>query len=75
MAAACSRNLNLSIPILVDDETDSADNLYRGWPERLYAIDSEGCIAYQGAKGPYGFDPEELNAFLCGQISTDSSPA
>jgi hypothetical protein len=74
-AAACVRNLNLSIPVLLDDMADSADTLYRGWPERLYVIDSDGRIVYQGAKGPYGFDPEEIYAVLSSQLPTDSAPA
>ena len=45
---------------------NSADIAFQGWPERLYVIDTKGRIAYQGGKGPYGFDLEELDRFLAG---------
>ena len=64
MAAVCSRNLALTIPVLVDDMRNSADLLYRGWPERIYLISADGRVSYQGGKGPYGFNPDELDAFL-----------
>ena len=65
----------MSIPLLVDDMEDSADTNYRGWPERLYVINADGRVAYQGAKGPYGFNPEELYRFLVDQPTMDSAPA
>ena len=50
-------------------EAMTADRAYGAWPERLYVIDREGRIAYQGGKGPYGFDPEELERFLNDALS------
>ena len=41
-----------------------AEEAYAGWPERLYVIDESGTVAYKGRKGPFGFDPDELEAFL-----------
>jgi hypothetical protein len=52
------------MPVLLDDMANSADHLYGAWPERLYVLDMEGRVTYQGGKGPYGFDPEELERFL-----------
>jgi hypothetical protein len=43
---------------------NAADIAYQGWPERLYVLAKEGTIAYQGGKGPYGFDLEQLHTFL-----------
>ncbi len=43
---------------------NAADIAFNGWPERLYVLSEEGRIAYQGGKGPYGFDLEELDTFL-----------
>jgi hypothetical protein len=63
-ADACARGLALTIPILLDDMANTADLLYRGWPERLYILASNRTVAYQGGKGPYGFDSEELNRKL-----------
>jgi len=43
---------------------DALDNAvastYGGWPDRLYLIDTDGRIAYQGGEGPFGFKPDEL---------------
>lgn len=43
---------------------NAADRAFQGWPERLYVLAQEGTIVYQGGKGPYGFDLEELEHFL-----------
>jgi hypothetical protein len=64
VASACAIGLRLSIPTLLDDLDNAADRAYNGWPERLYVLAADGRIAYQGGKGPYGFDPEALHAFL-----------
>ncbi len=53
-----------SIPLAVDDMRNSADEAYAGWPERLYVIDPGGTIAYKGGVGPFGFDPDEVEAWL-----------
>ncbi len=43
---------------------NAADRAYNGWPERLYVLACDGQVVYQGGKGPYGFDPDGLDAFL-----------
>jgi hypothetical protein len=55
---------DFEIPLLVDPMSNPADELYAGWPERLYVIDERGIIAYKGATGPFGFEPEEVEAWL-----------
>lgn len=52
------------IPMLVDHMDNGADELYAGWPERLYVIDEHGTIAYKGETGPFGFEPDEVDAWL-----------
>lgn len=52
------------IPMLVDGMENAADELYAGWPERLYVIDERGVIAYKGETGPFGFEPDEVDAWL-----------
>ena len=52
------------IPLLVDGIANRADELYAGWPERLYVIDETGAIAYKGEPGPFGYHPEEVEAWL-----------
>jgi len=64
VASACALGLKLSIPTLLDGMDNAADIAFNGWPERLYVLSPEGRVVYQGDKGPYGFDPDELECFL-----------
>jgi hypothetical protein len=59
-AEACALRLASSIPILLDDVDDAVASAYGGWPDRLYLIDREGRVAFQGEVGPFGFKPDEL---------------
>ncbi len=58
------RRFHYPIPVLVDDMSNRADLLYAAWPERLYVIDEKGPIVYKGKTGPFGYHPEELEAWL-----------
>jgi hypothetical protein len=69
VANACAVGLKLTIPILVDDMSNTADIAFNGWPERLYVLSADGKVAYQGGKGPYDFKPEELTEFLAGYLT------
>ena len=53
-----------NIPLIVDPMDDPAEEAYAGWPERLYVIDETGHVVYKGGVGPFGFKPEELEAWL-----------
>ena len=59
-ADACVVRLQTRIPVLLDDVDDAVALAYGGWPDRLYLIGRDGRIAFQGARGPDGFKPEEL---------------
>jgi hypothetical protein len=48
----------------VDDMENTAQKAYAGWPDRLYAIDAAGNVAYRGEPGPRGFKPPEAEAAL-----------
>jgi hypothetical protein len=69
VASACALGLNLTIPVLIDAMDNRADRAFNGWPERLYVLSADRRVAYQGGKGPYGFDPDELERFLREQAS------
>ena len=58
------------IPLLVDKIENPANQLYAGWPERLYVIDEKGTIVYKGATGPFGFHPEEVDEWLAKRFAT-----
>lgn len=62
------------LPLYVDPIENSADKLYAGWPERLYIIDERGTIAYKGQTGPFGFHPEEVEAWLAAKFPSQQPP-
>lgn len=64
IAADFVTRFHYPIPMLVDRMDNRADDLYAGWPERLYIIDEAGVVAYKGKVGPFGYEPEEVNAWL-----------
>ena len=59
-ADACAARLETRIPILLDDVDDAVASAYGGWPDRLYLIGRDGTVAFQGGRGPDGFQPAEL---------------
>lgn len=48
---------NLSIPTLADDMNDSANNSYKGWPDRVFLVKKDGTLAVAAKRGPWGFKP------------------
>lgn len=58
-----AKELKLTLPILVDALDDRVDNLYGGWPDRVYILDADGKIALKGGMGPFGFIPSVKSAF------------
>jgi len=52
------------IPILVDSIENHANAVYAGWPERIYVLDEQRKIVYKGEPGPFGYHPEEVEAWL-----------
>jgi hypothetical protein len=53
------------MPCVVDTIDNKVDAAYAAWPERLFVVSPGGKIAYAGGQGPFGFKPEELEAWLC----------
>jgi type I thyroxine 5'-deiodinase len=53
-----------TMPLVVDPMENPAEDAFAAWPERLYVIGVDGRIAYRGGKGPFGFDPDELEQWL-----------
>ena len=65
------------IPLLVDEIANPANATYAGWPERLYVIEG-GAIVYKGQPGPFGYKPEEVEAWLArrfGERAPAAAPA
>lgn len=59
----CSK-LDIKLPTLIDGIDNKVGDAYAGMPDRLYLIGKDGNVAYQGAKGPGGFKPAELEAAI-----------
>ncbi len=58
------RRFDYRVPLAVDGMDNRADALYAGWPERFYIVDERGIIAYKGKPGPFGYHPEDVEAWL-----------
>lgn len=64
VAGTCVKDLELPMPALVDHVDNKVQDAYGGWPDRLYLVGKDGKIAYAGARGPHGFDPEAWAAAI-----------
>ena len=68
-AQRCAVELGLTIPMLLDGMDDAACRAFSAWPERIYILDGEGRVAYQGGHGPYDFDPDQARAALAAMVA------
>ena len=68
VAQSCVVKTAIRMPTLVDGTDDEVARQYGAWPDRLYLVARDGTIAYQGAEGPFGFKPEELEAALAREV-------
>jgi hypothetical protein len=59
-----ARRFHYDVPLAVDPIDNRANALYAGWPERFYIVDERGVIVYKGKPGPFGYHPEEVEAWL-----------
>jgi hypothetical protein len=76
VAGQCSKKLEISMPLLVDDIDDRVGRAYSGMPDRLYVIDREGRVAFKSGRGPFGFKPGEMEqALIMLLLDTTATPA
>lgn len=64
VASVCQIGLDLAMPMLIDGIDNAVEEAYIAKPMRLYVIDRDGRVAYHGAQGPFGFDPDAFEAAL-----------
>jgi hypothetical protein len=62
-----------AMPLVVDPMENPAEDAFAAWPERLYVVGVDGRIAYRGRKGPFGFDPDELEKWLEANLPAGTS--
>ena len=64
VAATCTLDLHIEVPVLVEEMNNQVDEAYGAAPERLYLIDVDGKVAYHGGAGPHFFDLDEWEEAL-----------
>jgi len=64
IAEQCCTVLKVTMPLVVDTMDDRVGHAYSGMPDRLYVLDRNGRVAYQGGRGPFGFRPAEMEQAL-----------
>ncbi len=69
------KRFHYEIPLVVDPIENPANKAYAGWPERFYIVDEQGTIAYKGKPGPFGYHPEEVEAWLAKRFPDVSPPS
>lgn len=69
VAASCAINLGIRMPVVVDKLDDAVARAYGGLPDRLYLIGRGGRVAYRGARGPFGFQPADLEAAIEAELA------
>ena len=62
VATSCVRDLKIELPALIDDQRNSVERAYTGWPDRMYLIDRQGVVRYKSKPGPFGFHVQDLSA-------------
>jgi type I thyroxine 5'-deiodinase len=63
-----SKRFHYDVPLAVDSIDNRANDAYAGWPERFYIVDEKGTIVYKGKPGPFGYHPEEVEAWLANRF-------
>jgi hypothetical protein len=69
VAATCSLDLHLALPILVEELDNAIDEAYGAAPERLYLIGMDGRVAYHGGAGPHFFDLDAWEHAIAASVS------
>jgi Iodothyronine deiodinase len=64
------KRFHYDVPVAVDDMGNGAEKAYAGWPERLYVIDESGKVVFKGKPGPFGYHPEEVEAWLAARFGS-----
>ena len=75
IAQVCMTKLELApMPALVDGLDNAVDKAYAAAPDRLYLIARDGTVAYRGGRGPFGFDPDELEEAIKAELTRSEAP-
>jgi hypothetical protein len=69
-----TKRFNFPLPFGIDDMSNSANDAYAAWPERLYILDESGRIAYRGGNGPFKYNPKEVREWLASRYGEVKHP-
>lgn len=69
VAAVCQLALDLQMPMLIDSIDNDVEEKYISKPIRLYVIDRDGLVTYNGAQGPFGFDTDAWEEAIKAEIA------
>jgi type I thyroxine 5'-deiodinase len=58
VAKSFIREMKFKMPLLLDTMDNVTAEMYGALPDRLVVIDETGAVAYAGAMGPHGFNPD-----------------
>ncbi len=64
IATSCVADLGIEFPALVDPIDNRTELAYTAWPERIYLVGTDGRIILKTKPGPFGFEPDDLEAEL-----------
>ena len=59
VAQSCSIDLQIGLPVIIEEMDNAIDEAYGAAPERLYLVGVDGRMAYHGGAGPHFFDLDE----------------
>ncbi len=75
VASKCVVDLGLDmIPAVIDKIDNKVGEAWQGWPDRLYLVGTDGKLSYAGGKGPFGFNPDELEAAIRKELAKKAVP-
>ena len=69
VAKAFIEAMGFELPLLLDTMDNATAEKYSALPDRLVVIDKTGAVAYQGAMGPHGFNPDAWLACIRKQVA------
>ena len=69
VASKCVAELDLPMPALVDKLDDKVNQAYRGWPDRLYLVGTDGRLTYAGGRGPFFFSVDEWEMAIKSELA------
>jgi len=57
VAGRLRKDEKLTIPCLIDEMDNNVDKIYKGWPDRVFLIRTDGRLGVAAVRGPWGFAP------------------